>query len=384
MRRALIVAVAILSYSALYAPQPLLPLLARELGVSESRAGLLISATLLPLSIAPLSYGLLLRRLPPVSLLRAAVVVLGLLQLGFALSGGYAALLALRVAMGLALPAAITATMTYAATTAAPGRVQREMAVYVAASIVGGFAGRALSAVGAAYLEWRWTFVALGCGFLLLAPLLGRLPRPAAPPAATSLAADPSVLRRFGRVYAAVFCLFFAFAGLLNYLPFRLVELRGEETGVLAGLIYAGYLVGVATALGSERIVRWLGGAERALAAGFALFAASLALIAIPDVRVLFLSLFVFCGAMFLVHTLATGTVNRAAGAGAGAGMANAAYLAFYYSGGSLGSYLPGLAYERWGWGALVGVLSLVAVAGAMLAAGLRPQLADPGVSGYS
>src|SRR5690606_6997113 len=48
------------SFTVLYAPQPLLPLLAAELGVGCPAASLLITVTLLPLSIAPVAYGFML------------------------------------------------------------------------------------------------------------------------------------------------------------------------------------------------------------------------------------------------------------------------------------------------------------------------------------
>lgn len=54
---------AILVFYALYAPQPLLPVLAETFAVSESRAALLITVSLLPLALAPVAYGFLLQRL---------------------------------------------------------------------------------------------------------------------------------------------------------------------------------------------------------------------------------------------------------------------------------------------------------------------------------
>jgi YNFM family putative membrane transporter len=59
-------------------------------------------------------------------------------------------------------------------------------------------------------------------------------------------------------------------------------------------------------------------------------------------------------------------------------GGASALYLAFYYLGGTLGSLLPGLAWERWGWpGVLASCTGAVAVgiaANAMLCAGPEPR----------
>lgn len=43
------------------------------------------------------------------------------------------------------------------------------------------------------------------------------------------------------------------FVGLLNAMPFRVEALRGAPSEGLVGLMYAGYLLGIATALGAER-----------------------------------------------------------------------------------------------------------------------------------
>lgn len=47
-------------FCVLYAPQPMLSELAERFMVSEAEAGLLVSVTLIPLAIAPLSYGIFL------------------------------------------------------------------------------------------------------------------------------------------------------------------------------------------------------------------------------------------------------------------------------------------------------------------------------------
>lgn len=364
--RALVVAVTVLSFSVLYAPQPLLPLFARRFGVSESTAALLITATLLPLSFAPLSYGYLLQRISPVRLLRIGVVCLGALELLFAVVDRFALLLGVRFLQGLLLPAVLTSLMTYIALAAPPARRSRDLAGYVAASIVGGYLGRLLSGLGAAYTDWRLVFVLLGTGLLLAAIPLGRL----RPVRSTGAAEPPSlrlvreVLRDGGYIplYVAVFAFFFVFASLLNFLPFRLEEIQPGSTELWSGLVYTGYVFGVVTALTSGRIARRLGGPARALTVGFGVFAGALACTLVADLWVLFGVLFAFCGAMFLMHAVATGEVNR--GGGDRVGIVNGLYLVFYYSGGVLGSFLPGIAYERFGWTAFVAVLLAVAAVG--------------------
>ncbi|HEX7503689.1 MAG TPA: hypothetical protein VF336_00355, partial [Syntrophales bacterium] len=70
-------------YASIYAPQPILPLLAEEFGLTTSGGALLMTAVMLPLGIAPLFYGLLLESLPAKRMLLITVGILSLLQAGF-------------------------------------------------------------------------------------------------------------------------------------------------------------------------------------------------------------------------------------------------------------------------------------------------------------
>jgi MFS transporter, YNFM family, putative membrane transport protein len=58
-------------------------------------------------------------------------------------------------------------------------------------------------------------------------------------------------------------------------------------------------------------------------------------------------------------------------------GAASAVYFSCYYAFGSLGAYLPGLAWQSWGWSGVVGlVLGSMTIAAAALAVKLPGRLA--------
>nr|NIQ95663.1 MFS transporter [Desulfuromonadales bacterium]NIR33249.1 MFS transporter [Desulfuromonadales bacterium]NIS41849.1 MFS transporter [Desulfuromonadales bacterium] len=54
-----------------------------------------------------------------------------------------------------------------------------------------------------------------------------------------------------------------------------------------------------------------------------------------------------------------------------GRGLVNGLYVASYYAGGMVGSYLPGFAYQHFGWAGLVVVLEALVVCGFLLIATL-------------
>lgn len=45
--------------------------------------------------------------------------------------------------------------------------------------------------------------------------------------------------------YGMIFCLFFTFQALLNYVPFELAQILGAHSGAKTGALYAGYALGV-------------------------------------------------------------------------------------------------------------------------------------------
>ncbi len=356
----------ILALSALYAPQPLLPVISQEFAVSREAAAALTTVTFIPLALAPLAYGYLLESLSATRLLKLAVPLLAFSELLFALADSFPLLLGLRLLQGLLIPAILTSLMTYLSQRSSSENVQRAMAIYIAATIFGGFAGRATSGLIASWLGWRYSFIALAISLLIGFLLLLKLP----PSDSLQLTkADPQALRKtlqrpaFLPIYLTIFCLFLVFAAVMNYLPFRLTELSSEADELRIGLMYSGYMMGILSSLGAPRICRWLKGEQRAIQLGLLAFAATLLGLATGEVWLLFSTMFLFCAAMFLVHATASGLVNRLSG-GESRGMVNGLYVAFYYAGGAVGSYAPGLIYRYFGWQGFLLSLALVCLLG--------------------
>ncbi len=353
----------VLVFCALYAPQPLLPLLADLHDISENRAALLITATLLPLSIAPVLYGLVLERVNARRMLAATTFLLGLSQIAFALAPDFNVQLAARVAQGLLIPAAMTALMTFIAGRVTADQLARTMATYVAATVLGGFLGRLVAGLIAAHWEWQAAFWLLGAALIVTGPLILRLPGDQATSATRIGWRDcREVLARPGVAVTCFmgFSVFFVFAALLTYLPFRAVALQpgaGEDT---IALLYAGYLMGIVVALAAGRITRWTGSLRRTIQLGLGMFLAATLLFLLPSLTLLFAAMFLFCAGMFLVHGTAPGVVNALAPDRRG--VVNGLYIAAYYAGGTIGAWLPGIIYAASGWAAMVLATSSVLV----------------------
>lgn len=351
----------LLTFTTFYAPQPLLPMLAQQFQVSESAIALLISVTMAPLSIAPIAYGFLLTSIPAKSMLIVAASGLALSSLVLASGPHYELFLTVRLIQGLILPAMMTGLMTYVAATARPEQLTGAMSTYVAMTIAGGFLGRAFAGHVAQWLSWPTMFVilsvALGLSALSLCWLKGdaqtRFGR-------VSLKILPGLLRRPGllRAYLTIFCAFFVFASLLNYLPFRVSELAGTTGPGRISLMYTGYMMGIVVALLTGRMVKLMASERRVLLAGLVTYLIATLCFLTPSIPVLFVSMFIFCAGMFTVHSVLPGLINQLAPDYRG--VINGVYLSAYYLGGTLGTFLPGLLLGFGGWSMFIAGLTMV------------------------
>ncbi|MDT8443516.1 MAG: MFS transporter [Desulfuromonadales bacterium] len=367
----------ILALSALYIPQPLLPVLTAEFGVSRETAALLTTIAFIPLCLAPLFYGALLETVSARRMLRMAVLLLAVTEVLMFVVEPFAGLMVLRLIQGLLLPAILTSLMTYVSQVTEKTDMARAMAWYIAATILGGFAGRAFSGLIASLLHWRFSFLFLGFGLFIAWLWLSRITETGSVKisrpnlkAAGSVLTDP--LAR--TTYAMVFCFFLVFAAVMNFLPFRLTELSTKADEFRIGLAYSGYLMGIVVSLNAVRIHQRFGGAERVIVGSLVMFILAMLIMIVPQVATLVGGMFLLCGASFLTHATATGYLNRHVTQHKGA--VNGLYVAFYYGGGAIGSFLPGYAYRGFGWSGFMAVLIVVLIIALLLAVRLSRMAA--------
>ncbi len=341
----------VLAYSTFYMPQPMLPLIAQEFGVTSTDAALLIAITMVPLGFAPIFYGYLTEYVSTKRLLLVTVGLLTVSQFALGTASAYWNLLALRFAQGLLLPAIFTSLMTYSAQSAKASRVRNAINVYVSATIFGGFSGRLLGGVLSDISSWRLPFL-LTSGLLLLScALLMTLPSENKSEASKiELGAARRILKQpfYRDAYLCIFLVFFVFASMLNYLPFRLKSIDPEISESMLSLLYLGYLSGSLIAFNGTKIAGWFNGELRGVFAGLLVLGCGIAATLIPSLIGTYLIAFAMCAAFFLAHSLLAAYINHHTRSSRG--VVNGLYLSFYYSGGALGGWLPGFIYRAGGW----------------------------------
>jgi YNFM family putative membrane transporter len=253
----------ILALSVLYAPQPLLPVLSQTFDVSREAAAALTTVTFIPLALAPLFYGYLLETISPIRILKIAVALLAVTELCFAATSHFPLLIVIRLIQGLLVPAILTSLMTYLSGRSSADTIQRVMAMYIAATIFGGFIGRATSGLIANLFGWRFSFIALAITLVFGFLTLFKLPKISNLQLVRPQPKDLlDVLRKpaFLPIYLSIFCLFLIFAAVMNFLPFRFTELSNQATELKIGLMYSGYMMGIVTSLGAPKFILWIRG----------------------------------------------------------------------------------------------------------------------------
>ncbi|PLX65909.1 MAG: MFS transporter [Denitrovibrio sp.] len=356
----IIIFTSILTFSALYAPQPIQPIIMEYFRVSQSSSALLTTVTMFPLSIAPIFYGYMLESVSAKRMLVVSLFVLASCQFLFYIATSFNILIELRVVEGLAIPAILTGIMTYISTMTTKGNVQKIMAIYISSTIIGGFSGRFFSGLISYYTNWRMMFIILGISLMVSVLLIGRLSDNKASITKLNARAIFEVLsiKKFTVIYIMIFSMFFMFEAVLNFIPYRMREINPASSSMLIGVMYTGYIMGIVTSLNSLKLIKLFRNEVNTILTGLVIFVISLVFFVQHNIYVMFLGMFIFCAGMFMTHTVASGYLNRLAESNKG--VTNGLYVAFYYSGGTVGSIAPGIIYEKYGWNIFLLVLGII------------------------
>jgi YNFM family putative membrane transporter len=349
----------------LYAAQPIQSLFKAEFSLNGFQAVAFTTVILFPLGIAPILYGYILESFPSRQILRISLLLLGILEIFFSIGQSYVLLISIRAIQGFLIPAALTSLVSYIATSSSFQNIQKALGNYVAITILGGFLGRFLSGVSSEYFGWRPFFLLLGVMLILSFFALLRVDsdvktgfnKPTKSDIVKVLKIKHNLL-----IYGAIFCVFFVFQSLLNFLPFELKSINENLGDSKVGLMYAGYIVGLVTALNVTRIISFFKSESKAMMVGMIIYVIGSQMFNIESFSVMFSSMFVFCLGMFTVHSIATGFINKMAKERRS--ITNGLYLSFYYAGGTLGSFAPGIIYQYFGWHAFLAFLALVLCVG--------------------
>ena len=357
----------------LYSPQALLPALAREFGVGAAEISTMMTASALAIALTAPFTGAIADVLGRKRVITAAMLAVVVPMAGVALAPDVQALIAWRFLQGLLLPPIFAVTVAYIGDEWPPAEVAGVAGVYIAGSSLGGFCGRFVPGVLGDLIGWRGAFLALAglslIGAIMLALLL---PREKGFVRSQGLRASARQMLRHLKnpqlvaTYAIGFGVLFNFIAVFTYVSFHLAAPPYNFSSTLLGAIFVTYLVGTVVAPMTGWMVARLG-QRRFILAVIAVWAlGALLTLAAPVMAIIAgLTLCAACG--MLCQTISTGYVTAIAKDGRSSAVG--LYVTAFYVGGSMGAFLPGLAWEAGGWPACIAMVLAMLAAMAVIAA---------------
>jgi len=345
----------------LYSPQALLPALSREFGVGAAEISAIMTASTLAIALAAPFTGAVADVLGRKPVIAAAMLAVVVPMVGAALAPDVQALVAWRFVRGLLLPPIFAVTVAYIGDEWPAARVAGVAGIYIAGSSLGGFCGRFLPGLLSDLFGWRPAFLALAglslAGALMVVLLLpkekGFIRSPGLFASAQQMLRhlkNPQLLATYGIGFGVLF----NFIAVFTYVSFHLAAPPYRFSSTLLGLIFVTYLAGTVIAPATGWMMTRLG-RRRFVLAVIAVWAVGALLMLLPPIPAIIAGLTFCAGCGMLCQTIATGYVTEIAREGRSSAVG--LYVTSFYAGGSMGAFLPGLAWEWGGWPATVAMV---------------------------
>ncbi|BCH28697.1 MFS transporter [Mesorhizobium sp. L-8-10] len=376
LRFGIIALIAFLTLVDLFAAQAILPSLVVKFDVSRATMGVAVNASTFGMAIAGVAVALFGRNIDRRNGIWITLVLLAIPTTLLSVTDDIATFALLRVAQGLCMSTAFTLTVAYLAEHYSAGQTTAALAAYVTGNVASNFFGRILSAavadsfgISANFL----TFAVLNITGALLVWLTlkktGRMMQAEAGREPAGQAWRVQFLNNELRnCFAIGFLILFVFIGTFTYVNFQLSAAPISLSPMALGLVYFVFLPSMLTTPLAGRVARGFGpGRGIGITLGIAI-AGLLALIS-SNLPVVLAGMTLIAVGTFLGQAIATGHVSRVAASDKAA--ASGTYLASYYSGGLVGSFVLGQAYDRLGWTACVIILVMALIAAMTLARAL-------------
>jgi MFS transporter, YNFM family, putative membrane transport protein len=356
----------------LYSPQALLPSLSREFGVGAAEISTVMTASTLAIALTAPFTGAIADVLGRKRVIAAAMLAVVVPMAGAALAPDVQALIAWRFLQGLLLPPIFAVTVAYIGDEWSPAQVAGVAGIYIAGSSLGGFCGRFVPGVLGDLIGWRGAFLALaGLSLVGAATVALLLPREKGFVRSPGLSASARQMLRHLKnpqllaTYGIGFGVLFNFIAVFTYVSFHLAGAPYHFSSTLLGLIFVTYLAGTVIAPMTGWMMARLG-RRRFILAVIAAWAGGALLMLLPSVPAIIAGLTFCAGCGMLCQTISTGYVTEIANEGRSSAVG--LYVTSFYVGGSMGAFLPGLAWKWGGWPAAVAMVVAMLAAMAVIA----------------
>jgi MFS transporter, YNFM family, putative membrane transport protein len=354
------------AFLTLFAPQPILPLLASVFHASKVMISMMVTASTLGVALAAPLIGQIADRIGRKRVIVLSASTLGIATLLTATSTNLATLLFWRFIQGVSTPGVFSVTTAYVHDEWPAGRAASAISAYVSGTIIGGFSGRVIAGFAGGHWGWQWAFIVLGCVSLGSAAYLGaflpaekKFAHLEAPTRLIAGLLDHLRNQQLVAAYGVGSCVLFSMTALFTYVTFHLAAPPFSLGPGWIGSIFVVYLAGaVVTPLAGRRIDKDGHGKMLIRAALLGTIGALLTLA--PNVWMVIAGLAVCSSGVFIAQASTTSFVGVAAKRNRA--LALGLYVSFYYAGGSLGGTAPGWLWQNFGWPGCVALVVAVQV----------------------
>ncbi len=339
----------------LYATQSILQTFAAQFQISAKTAGWSITVTTLAVAITAPFVSRLTGRFEQRTVICVAALLLAVPALMTAYADSFAEVLVWRFVEGMLIPVVFATSVAYIGDRWSGGTVTEVTSLYVAGTVLGGFAGRFVTGVMTEYVGWREAFELLATLSLMVGGFIQFLLPVSRARMVPFAGVSSGVFRQpLLAAYAVGFCVLFSQVAAFTYVGLYL-GLPPFNLGPAAlGTLYMVFLLALIVIPIAGRLSKARPHSELlTVAVGLGITGTVLTLV--PTLWCIVLGLALSSTGVFLAQAAA----NAFTTANAGDNKAGAVgiYLTCYYLGGSCGAIVPALIWERWGWAGCVGLI---------------------------
>lgn len=339
----------------LYATQSILQTFAAQFQISAKTAGWSITVTTLAVAITAPFVSRLTGRFEQRTVICVAALLLAVPALMTAYADSFTEVLVWRFVEGMLIPVVFATSVAYIGDRWSGGTVTEVTSLYVAGTVLGGFAGRFVTGVMTEYVGWREAFELLAALSLMVGGFIQfLLPVSRARAAPLAPVSSGAFRQPLLAAYAVGFCVLFSQVAAFTYVGLYL-GLPPFNLGPAAlGTLYMVFLLALIVIPIAGRLSKARPHGEL-LTVAVTLGITGTLLTLVPTLWCIVLGLALSSTGVFLAQAAA----NAFTTANAGDNKAGAVgiYLTCYYLGGSCGAIVPALIWERWGWAGCVGVI---------------------------
>ncbi|MBL3643587.1 MFS transporter [Peribacillus frigoritolerans] len=365
------------TFADLYSTQPVIPVFAKQFGVSPAMASLTLSFATGTLALCLLLVSFFSENIDRKKIMGTALTLSALLSICVSfIQDDLYILIAIRAIQGAVLAGFPAIAMAYINEEFHPKSLGYVMGIYVSGSSIGGLAGRLIVGVLTDHFSWNIAIGSLGALSLIISLAFWWM----LPPSQHAVRVRVSLSRiktslinnlrnkRLVLLFGMAFLLMGSFVTVYNFVGIPLMGPPYHLSQTLIGFIFIIYLVGTFSST-------WMGkladqyGRRGVLLIGIAIMLMGALLTLLDPLLLKIMGLALFTFGFFGAHSIASSWVGSLADKSEKA-QASALYLLFYYAGSSIVGASGGLFLMKFGWGGVisaVSILILLAAACAMM-----------------